>query len=389
MKKIVALLLVFLLCPNMAYAFEQISWDKREIIPKAVPSEPITDRLWLGGRFVRFVEDEEAIPADYGYTAASVQTLYDVEVSVDGFDFEKINKKVPYGNGHKLYEIGEYFKIKLYYYVPPGKEWTRGNLPEYVYDRDWNLVASAENGEKLEFDFNLQDADPIDSTSPFYEHSIIREANGWFYCRGANMTLDGYTYYPVIFQQKELKRTSGGLSGTKYKQLAWALNNTHDKDIISYDNIYWYEMPMYCNYESMWEYDGYMYIENVDSYYKMKLEPPNNPYVILDGELLAFEEIPVRENDSLLVPMRFLFEQMGAEVDWNQQTKTATAALADHAVTFSIDSLNATVNEAPQKMDVPARLVNDTTMIPLRFLSENLGYTVTWVQEAQTAFIEN
>ena len=147
-------------------------------------------------------------------------------------------------------------------------------------------------------------------------------------------------------------------------------------------------MPMYNQYNSVWEYDGYMYIENVDSYYKMKLEPPNNPYVILDGELLAFEEIPVRENDSLLVPMRFLFEQMGAEVDWDQPTKTATAALAGNAVTFSIDSLNATVNEAPQKMDVPARLVNDTTMIPLRFLSENLGYTVTWDQEAQTAFIE-
>ena len=203
------------------------------------------------------------------------------------------------------------------------------------------------------------------------------------------MTQDGYMYYPVKFQNDKLKRTEVGLDGYTYMKLSWGLNETRDKDIVSYDNIYWYELPMYNHYNSVWEYDGYMYIENEDSYYKMKLEPPNNPYIILDGELLAFEEIPVRENDSLLVPMRFLFEQMGAEVDWNQQTKTATAALAGNAVTFSIDNINATVNQAPQKMDVPARLVNDTTMIPLRFLSENLGYTVTWDQEAQTAFIEN
>lgn len=54
----------------------------------------------------------------------------------------------------------------------------------------------------------------------------------------------------------------------------------------------------------------------------------------------------------------------------------------------SIDNTTATVNGAEATMDVPARLVNDKTMVPLRFLSENLGYTVTWDEETNTASIE-
>ena len=52
MKKIVAILLALLMIQNSAYAFEKISWDKIEVIPKTVSSEPIEDRLWLGGQFV-------------------------------------------------------------------------------------------------------------------------------------------------------------------------------------------------------------------------------------------------------------------------------------------------------------------------------------------------
>ena len=48
----------------------------------------IEDRLWLGGQFVRFVLDEEAVPADYGYTDPNMPYLCDVWVSEDGFVYE-------------------------------------------------------------------------------------------------------------------------------------------------------------------------------------------------------------------------------------------------------------------------------------------------------------
>ena len=79
---------------------------------------------------------------------------------------------------------------------------------------------------------------------------------------------------------------------------------------------------------------------------------------------------------------------MGADVEWNQETQTATATLNNTAVTFAIDDTEAEVNNTPATMDVPARLINGKTMVPLRFLSENLGYKVDWDETSRTAIIE-
>ncbi|MBE5040894.1 copper amine oxidase N-terminal domain-containing protein [Ructibacterium gallinarum] len=121
------------------------------------------------------------------------------------------------------------------------------------------------------------------------------------------------------------------------------------------------------------------------------------PYVQVNDKVLGFETPPVTESDRTLVPMRFLFEQLGAEVTWDEGTQTATAAIAAEpdtqslaqakSVSFAIDNTTATVNGAEAVMDVPARLVNDKTMVPLRFLSENLGYLVSWNEETNTATV--
>ena len=124
-------------------------------------------------------------------------------------------------------------------------------------------------------------------------------------------------------------------------------------------------------------------------------------YVQLNNRILGFSTPPVMEEDRMLVPMRFLFEQMGAEVNWDENTQTATATVpvstdaqlrtlgaeTAKSVTFAIDDTTATVNGSTAEMDVPARLVNDKTMVPLRFLSENLGCTVDWDDATNTAII--
>ena len=102
------------------------------------------------------------------------------------------------------------------------------------------------------------------------------------------------------------------------------------------------------------------------------------PYLSLNGTILAFEETPVIEAGRTLVPMRFLFEQMGAKVDWNESTETATVAKDGETISFQINSVSAKINSNTKLMDVPAKLINDKTMVPLRFLSENLGYNVEW-----------
>ena len=119
-----------------------------------------------------------------------------------------------------------------------------------------------------------------------------------------------------------------------------------------------------------------------------ELERMKNPtYVKVNNEILGFEELPVTESDRTLVPMRFLFEQLGADVTWDEATETATAKKANTTINFSIDNTTATVNGAETVMDVPARLVGDKTMVPLRFLSEEMGYNVEWDEETRMATI--
>lgn len=111
------------------------------------------------------------------------------------------------------------------------------------------------------------------------------------------------------------------------------------------------------------------------------------PYVCVNNTILGFETPPVTESDRTLVPMRFLFEQLGADVTWDEATETATTVKNGTTISFSIDNTTATVNGAATTMDVPARLVNDKTMVPLRFLSEEMGYTVEWDEETRMATI--
>ena len=111
-------------------------------------------------------------------------------------------------------------------------------------------------------------------------------------------------------------------------------------------------------------------------------------YVVLNDSILSFDQPPVIEEGRTLVPMRFLFEQMGANVEWNEETKSARATLNNKAVTFAIDDNEAEVDSQPVTMDVPARLINGKTMVPLRFLSERLGYTITWDEGTRTVVVE-
>ena len=110
-------------------------------------------------------------------------------------------------------------------------------------------------------------------------------------------------------------------------------------------------------------------------------------YVEVNGEILGFDTMPVIENDRTLVPLRFIFETLGAEVDWIADTNTALVNDEDTTIMFSIDNTTAVVNDVSKVMDVPARLINDKTLVPLRFLSEELGFDVEWNEETRTASI--
>lgn len=102
------------------------------------------------------------------------------------------------------------------------------------------------------------------------------------------------------------------------------------------------------------------------------------PTVTLDGTKMTFDVPPIIEKGRILVPMAAIFRSMGATVDWNQATQTVTAVRGDTRVILPINSTAPTVNGAVWKLDVPARIVGNRTLAPLRFVGEALGGTVVW-----------
>ncbi|MDD4171798.1 MAG: N-acetylmuramoyl-L-alanine amidase [Syntrophomonas sp.] len=102
------------------------------------------------------------------------------------------------------------------------------------------------------------------------------------------------------------------------------------------------------------------------------------PTVTLDGTKMTFDVPPIIEKGRILVPMAAIFRSMGATVDWNQGTQTVTAVRGDTRVILPINSYSPTVNGTVWKLDVPARIVGNRTLAPLRFVGEALGGTVTW-----------
>ncbi len=101
--------------------------------------------------------------------------------------------------------------------------------------------------------------------------------------------------------------------------------------------------------------------------------------VVVDGESIYFsDQQPAESNGRVLVPLRGVFEKLGANVDWDPSTQTITAQKNRTRVRLSIGQLDASVDNRPVHMDVPAILVGGTTMVPLRFVSEALGAYVTW-----------
>lgn len=106
--------------------------------------------------------------------------------------------------------------------------------------------------------------------------------------------------------------------------------------------------------------------------------------VVLDGRELAFEQPPVIVNDRTMVPMRAIFEALGATVTWNGETRTAIGTKMGVRVEFTIDEPNMHKNYVNISLDAPAALINGYTMLPVRAVAESFGVEVNWDAETRT-----
>ncbi|MGC5325505.1 molybdate ABC transporter substrate-binding protein [Brevibacillus sp. SYSU BS000544] len=107
----------------------------------------------------------------------------------------------------------------------------------------------------------------------------------------------------------------------------------------------------------------------------------------VDGKALSVSQPPVIKEGRTLVPMRDIFEALGATVEWNGSQKTVIAKQAATTIQLQIGSKTAKINSKSVTLEVAAQTVNNKTMVPLRFISEALGANVIWNGHANSVAI--
>ena len=119
--------------------------------------------------------------------------------------------------------------------------------------------------------------------------------------------------------------------------------------------------------------------ENSDFTMTMRID---DPVMTVNG---AQQEIdpgrgtaPVIVSDRTLVPIRAIIEAMGGTVEWNGDTQTASLTYGDDEIRLTIDSTTAYLNDKANTLDTAPTIINERTMLPIRFIAESFKFNVDW-----------
>lgn len=114
----------------------------------------------------------------------------------------------------------------------------------------------------------------------------------------------------------------------------------------------------------------------------MRTIPVEN--VFFKNRDVKFDTPPVIKEGRTLIPVRAITEAKGATVTWNSEEKLVTIVKGDQTIVFDLLNNMTYVNDIETTIDVPAGVMNNRTMVPLRFIAENLSLEVVWDEDAQT-----
>jgi len=109
--------------------------------------------------------------------------------------------------------------------------------------------------------------------------------------------------------------------------------------------------------------------------------------VIVDGQTMSFDQPPIVRAGRVFVPMRAIFERLGASVVYANGQINATGR--GRTVSLTIGSTQATVDGQTTTLDVAPFVIGSRTLVPLRFIAQSLGATVNWNDSTSTVTIDS
>lgn len=109
--------------------------------------------------------------------------------------------------------------------------------------------------------------------------------------------------------------------------------------------------------------------------------------VTLDGNYVGFDVEPQVIDGRIMVPIRAIFEAMGAVVEWDNATSTAVCTKGDTVVKMTVGSKEMYIGSELLTMDVSPAVIDGRTLAPARYVAEAFGANVQWNQDANTVVI--
>ena len=106
--------------------------------------------------------------------------------------------------------------------------------------------------------------------------------------------------------------------------------------------------------------------------------------IIINQETVTLDTYPRLIEERTLVPARFIFEPLGAEMEWDEEEEIASGIMDGTRVDIPIGSSTAYIDEEEDELEVSAQIFDDRTFIPLRFAGEAFGADVTWDDDERT-----
>ena len=249
----------------------------------------------------------------------------------------------------------------------------------------------------------LADLD-VNSSLPYWMMDLFGYENGSAK-RIVNDRLLGYRSEYIITENGYLEnQTFAGARDAIYQYLTVKPNSATPVYSQSLEYVSWNGDEYYMNYGAFDGYNKYSIskaeFDNIRAQYPWKQNITWHPIddyaslwrelnantipVFVDGIQISFDQQPIIQDDRTLVPLRGVFEALGATVYWNNDTRSVTAYKDGTTVELAIGSSTMYVNGQPKYLDVAGQIINDRTMVPLRAISEAFGAIVYWDNDTRT-----
>ncbi|MBQ5389736.1 MAG: copper amine oxidase N-terminal domain-containing protein [Clostridia bacterium] len=119
---------------------------------------------------------------------------------------------------------------------------------------------------------------------------------------------------------------------------------------------------------------------------EVKMTAGKTEYTV-NGAAQTMDVAPAVKGEKAMLPVRHVAQALGATVDWDSATSTATIKTADTEIKIVIGAAEATVNGVAVALDVPAYIENDRTYMSMDFIAGKLGATAAWDAATSTATI--